>query len=179
MSLSLYDAIVPSSIQILNALDHVMEKAKSFCAAGGSHEAEMIDARLAPDMRPLGYQVKSCVVHTIIAIENARAGSASPDGSAWPTDFDGLRGILQRASAELRALDRNMVDQLAGADINFVAGEHKLPFNGANFLLSFSQPNFYFHATTAYAILRAQGVSLSKVDFLGVLRVNREPNRAE
>ena len=57
--------------------------------------------------------------------------------------------------------------------MNFVAGERKLPFNGANFLLSFSQANFYFHATTAYAILRAQGVSLGKRDFLGVLRTNR------
>jgi hypothetical protein len=173
MSFSLYDAMLPSNIQILGALDQVMEKAKSFCAERGSPEAEMIDARLAPDMLPLGYQVKSCVVHSISAIEGARTGSLSPDWSAWPTDFDGLRGILQRASAELHALDRNTVDRLTGTDLTFVAGERKLPFNGANFLLSFSQPNFYFHATTAYAILRAQGVSLGKRDFLGVLRANR------
>ena len=149
-----------------------MEKAKSFCAERGSPEAEMIDARLAPDMFPLGYQVKSCVVHSISAIEGAQTGSASPDSSAWPTDFDGLRGVLQRASAELNALDRNTVDRLTGTAMNFGAGERKLPFNGANFLLSFSQPNFYFHAATAYAILRAQGVSLGKRDFLGVLRAN-------
>jgi hypothetical protein len=149
-----------------------MAKAKSFCAERGSPEAEMIDARLAPDMLPLGYQVKSCVVHSISAIEGARIGSFSPDRSAWPTDFDGLRGILQRASAELNALDRNTVDRLTGTDMSLVAGERQLPFNGANFLLSFSQPNFYFHATAAYAILRAQGVSLGKRDFLGVLRVN-------
>lgn len=173
MSFSLYDAVVPSNLQILGALDQVMEKAKSFCAERGSPEAEMIDARLATDMHPLGYQVKSCVVHSIGAIEGARAGSASPDSGAWPTDFDGLRGVLQRASVELNALDRNTVDRLTGSDINFGAGERKLPFTGANFLLSFAQPNFYFHATTAYAILRAQGVSLGKRDFLGVLRVNR------
>ena len=58
-------------------------------------------------------------------------------------------------------------------DTNFVFGETKLPFTGANFLLSFSQPNFYFHATTAYAILRAQGVSLGKRDFLGTPRLKR------
>jgi hypothetical protein len=106
MSFSLYDTMLPSNIQILSALDQVMEKAKSFCAERGSPEAEMIDARLAPDMLPLGYQVKSCVVHSISAIEGARTGSLSPDWSAWPTDFDGLRGILQRASPELYALDR-------------------------------------------------------------------------
>jgi hypothetical protein len=173
MSFSLYDAVVPSNLQILGALDQVLEKAKSFCAERGSPEADLIDARLAPDMQPLGYQVKSCVVHSISAIEGARAGSLSPDWNAWPTDFDGLRGALQRASVELAALDRDTVDQLTGADIDFVAGERKVPFHGANFLLSFSQPNFYFHATMAYAILRAQGVDLGKRDFLGALRAGR------
>lgn len=173
MSFSLYDAVIPSNLQILDALDQVMAKAKSFCAERGSAEAKMIDARLAPDMLPLGYQVKSCVVHSIGAIEGARTGSLSPDRSDWPTDFDGLRELLQRAIAELHALDRNTVDQLAGTEVNFVAGAFELPFTGVNLLLSFSQPNFYFHATAAYAILRAQGVSLGKRDFLGVLRVNR------
>ena len=173
MSFSLYDAVVPSNLQILGALDQVLEKAKSFSIERGSSEAEMIDARLAPDMQPLGYQVKSCAVHSIGAIEGARTGSFSPDWSAWPTDFEGLQGILQRASAELHALDRNTVDVLTGTEMNIVAGERKLPFNAANFLLSFSQPNFYFHATTAYAILRAQGASLAKRDFLGAIRANR------
>jgi hypothetical protein len=65
MTFSLYDAVVPSNLQILTALDHVMGRAKSFCTERGSSEAEMIDARLAPDMQPLGYQVKSCVVHSM------------------------------------------------------------------------------------------------------------------
>jgi hypothetical protein len=173
MPFSLYDAVVPSHIQILEALDQVLQKAKSFCIERGSPEAEMIDARLAPDMQPLGYQVKSCAVHSIGAVEGAQAGSFSPDWSAWPTDFDGLRDILQRAGAALRALDRDTVDALTGTDMNIAAGERRLPFNGANFLLSFSQPNFYFHATTAYAILRAQGMSLAKRDFLGAIRANR------
>jgi hypothetical protein len=185
MSFSLYDAVIPSNLQILGALDQVLEKARSFCAERGSSNAEMIDAglhliaerlhvRCKPCvMQPLGYQVKSCVVHSIGAIEGARDGSFSPDWSDWPTDFDGLRDLLQRASAKLHALDRNTVDGLTGTDMNIVAGERKLAFNGANFLLSFSQPNFYFHATTAYAILRAQGVDLAKRDFLGALRANR------
>lgn len=172
MSFSLYDAVVPSHLQLLDALDQILVKAKSFCVAHDMPEAEMIDARLAADMFPLGYQVKSCAVHATGAIEGARTGSFSPDSSEWPTDFDGLRALLQRASAALRALDRNTVDRLTGTDMNIVAGERKLPFNSANFLLSFSQPNFYFHATTAYAILRAQGVNLGKRDFLGVLRAN-------
>lgn len=173
MSFSLYDAVVPSNLQILGALDRVMEKAKAFCDERGVTQADLIEARLAPDMFPLGYQVKSCAVHSIGGIEGARAGSFSPDRNAWPTDFDGLRNILQRASAELSSLDRKTVDELTEADTHFALGETKLPFTGANFLLSFSQPNFYFHAATAYAILRAQGVNLGKRDFMGTPRVKR------
>jgi len=173
MSFSLYDAVVPSNLQILGALDRVMEKAKAFCDERGLAEVELIDARLAPDMLPLGYQIKSCAVHSIGGIEGARAGSFSPDKNPWPIDFESLRGILQRASAELSALDRAAVDGLTEADTHIALGDRKLPFTGANFLLSFSQPNFYFHATTAYAILRAQGVDLGKRDFIGAPRVKQ------
>jgi hypothetical protein len=78
---------------------------------------------------------------------------------------------LQRTAAELSALDRDTIDALADAETQFAFGEMRMPFTGANFLLSFSQPNFYFHATTAYAILRAQGMKLGKRDFLGMPRM--------
>lgn len=174
MSFSLYDAVVPSNLQIVSALKNVLKKAEAFCEERGMPQAEMIDARLAPDMLPLGYQIKSCAVHSIGGIEGARAGSFSPDISAWPTDFAGLQGVLQRANTELSALDRDTVDALAETDTYFAFGEAKLPFTGANFLLSFSQPNFYFHATTAYAILRAQGVMLGKRDFIGLPRTKQQ-----
>lgn len=173
MSFSLYDGVVPSNLQILGALDRVLEKAEAFCRERGMAEADLIDARLAPDMLPLGYQVKSCAVHSFGGIEGARSGSFSPDMNAWPTDFTGLRSILQRASTALSELDRASVDALAEADTQFAFGDTKLPFTGANFLLSFSQPNFYFHATTAYAILRAQGMKIGKRDFLGLPRIKR------
>ena len=173
MSYSLYDAVVPSNLQILSALEKVITKAEAFCDERGMAPAELIDARIAPDMLPLGYQVKSCAVHSIGGIEGARSGSFSPDMSAWPTDFAGLHGVLQRASADLSALDRDAVDALTETDTHFAFGETRLPFTGANFLLSFSQPNFYFHATTAYAILRAAGVKLGKRDFLGTPRIKR------
>ena len=173
MVFSLYDAVVPSNLQIVSALEKVLKKAEAFCDERGMSQAELIDARLAPDMLPLGYQIKSCAVHSIGGIEGARAGSFSPDRSAWPTDFPGLQGVLHRAYADLSALDRDAVDALIETDTLIVLGETKLPFTGANFLLSFSQPNFYFHATTAYAILRAQGVKLGKRDFIGIPRVKQ------
>jgi hypothetical protein len=173
MTLSLYDAVVPSNLQILRALDALLDKAAAFCVEQGRAEADLIDARLAPDMLPFGYQVKSCATHSIGGIEGVRAGSFSPDRSPWPTDTAGLHAIMQTTIASLETIDREAIDALADIDTQFAVGDTRLPFTGANFLLSFSQPNFYFHATTAYAILRAQGVKLGKRDFLGIPRVKR------
>lgn len=173
MTLSLYDAVIPSTLQILGAVAGLVDKAEAFAAERGIAPATLIDARLAPDMLPFGYQVKSCAVHSVGAIAGVRAGRFSPDTSAWPTDFAGLRAKIADAVTTLQAVDRAEFDALAERDTEFRFGELALPFGGAAFLLSFSQPNFYFHATTAYAILRAQGVKLGKRDFMGRLRFNR------
>lgn len=173
MTLSLYDAVIPSNLQILGAVDGLLDKAESFANDRGMLPAELIDARLAPDMLPFGYQVKSCADHSIGGIEGVRGGNFSPSMKAWPTDFAGLRALIGDAIATLKAVDRAEFDALADRDTQFSMGELKMPFTGGQFLLSFSQPNFYFHATTAYAILRAQGVALGKKDFLGKLRIKR------
>ncbi len=173
MSFSLYDAVVPSNLQILRAIDALLDKAQSFCAEQGRDESDLIDARLSSDMLPFGYQVKSCAVHSIGGIGGVRAGSFSPDMSPWPTDFPGLHSIIREAIDALSEIDSAEFDALADNDTNFAFGETKLPFTGANFLLSFSQPNFYFHAATAYGILRAQGVKLGKRDFMGMPRITR------
>lgn len=173
MPIHFHDAVVPSSLQVLRALDGVLAKAAAFCAEQGRAEADLIDARLSPDMFPLGYQVKSCAVHSIGAITATGEGSFSPDRSPWPTDLAGLRALVQQAIADLEALDPAAVEALADADTRFAFGETSLPFGGADFLLSFSQPNFYFHAAIAYAILRAEGVPLGKRDFLGTPRIKR------
>ncbi|GGE15804.1 hypothetical protein GCM10011529_22750 [Polymorphobacter glacialis] len=173
MPISLYDAVVPSNLQILGAVDALLGKAEAFCAEHGKAAADLIDTRLAPDMLPFGYQVKSCAAHSVGGIEGVRAGSFSPDMAPWPTDFAGLHDVLQTAMASLKAIDRDAFDALAESDTQFTFGATVMPFTGANFLLSFSQPNFYFHATTAYAILRAQGVKLGKRDFMGIPRIKR------
>lgn len=173
MTLSLYDAVIPSNLQILGALDGLIDKAESFANDRGMLPAEMIDARLAPDMLPFGYQVKSCAVHSVGGIEGVRGGSFSPDMKPWPTDFASLHAVIAQAIATLQGVDRAEFDGLVERDTQFAMGELRLPFTGGQFLLSFSQPNFYFHATTAYAILRAQGVAIGKKDFLGKLRIKR------
>ena len=173
MTLSLYEAVIPSNIQVLGAVAGLIDKAEAFAADKGVEPATIIDARLAPDMLPFGYQVKSCAVHSVGGIAGVRGGSFSPDRNAWPTDFAGLRALIGNAIAELEAIDRAEFDALADRDTKFQFGESSMPFGGGDFLLSFSQPNFYFHATVAYAILRVQGVKLGKRDFLGNVRLKR------
>jgi hypothetical protein len=171
MTFSLYDAVVPSNLQILGSIDGLLDKAEAFAAERGMTPEALIDARLTPDMLPFGYQVKSAAEHSRGAIEGVRGGNFSPSMEPWPTEFAGLHEKIAVAVTALKAVDRAEFDALADKDTQFSMGEMKMPFTGAGFLLSFSQPNFYFHATTAYAILRAQGVKLGKRDFLGQLRM--------
>lgn len=173
MTLSLYDAVIPSNIQILGAIDRLLDKAEAFAAEKGMTAAELIDARLAPDMLPFGYQVKSVAEHSIGGFEGVRGGNFSPSMAAWPTDFAGLHERVRGAIAALEGIDRAEFDALADKDTQFSMGEMRMPFTGGQFLLSFSQPNFYFHATTAYGILRSLGMKIGKRDFLGALRMKQ------
>lgn len=173
MAISLYDAVIPSMRQILGSVGGLIDKAEAFAGDKGVAIESLIEARLAPDMLPFGYQVKSCADHSAGAIEGVRAGSFTPSRAPWPTDVAGLRAKLAEAESVLAAIDPAELDAMAERPMQFAMGEMKLPFTVAGFLLSFSQPNFYFHATTAYDVLRAQGVKLGKTDFLGRLRLAR------
>lgn len=173
MTLSLYEAVIPSTLQVLGAVDGLLDKAQAWCAEKGVAPAALIDTRLAPDMLPFGYQVKSCSNHSHGAIAGTREGNFSPAMGAWPTDFAGLHALVAEAVTALNAIDRDEFDALAEKDTQFSMGDFRMPFSGAQFLLSFSQPNFYFHASIAYAILRKEGVPLGKRDFLGQLRMRR------
>ena len=173
MALTLYAATVPSYRQILGSVAGLLTKAQAFCAERGLAPADIIQARLASDMFPFSFQVRSTVGHSIGAIEGLRRGTYSPDRSMLPETFEQLERLVAGAESALAALDPGELETLAGREVLFVSGERRLPFTGENFLLSFSQPNFYFHAATAYDILRWKGVPIGKRDFTGQLRVTR------
>ena len=173
MALTLYAATVPSYRQILGSVAGLLTKAQAFCAERGLAPADIIQARLASDMFPFSFQVRSTVGHSIGAIEGLRRGTYSPDRSMLPETFEQLEKLVAGAESALAALDPGELETLAGREVLFVSGERRLPFTGENFLLSFSQPNFYFHAATAYDILRWKGVPIGKRDFTGQVRVTR------
>lgn len=172
MAISLYEATVPSYRQMLTALEAVLGKAEAFCAERGIAPEDLIQKRLAEDMFPFAYQVKSTAVHSIGAIEGVRAGTFSPDMSPPPDSFAGLRDKVAGAQEALAAIDPAEMDGFEGEPMLFTIGDRlRLEFTAESFLLSFSQPNFYFHTTTAYAILRGEGVNVGKRDYLGPMRI--------
>ncbi len=170
MAFSLYAATVPSCQQVLGSIAGLLAKAEAFCKEKGTPPQDLIQARLAPDMLPFAYQVKSTVVHSLGAIEAVRKGVFSPDMTPPPDSFAALKAQVAQAAAGLETVSAAEVDAFVGRDMRFSFGDRHIDFTAENFLLSFSQPNFYFHATTAYDILRWKGVAIGKRDFMGKLR---------
>lgn len=174
MPLSLHAALVPTWLQILGSGKGWLDKA----AASGIAEQDVLDARLAEDMFPFAYQVKSMAVHSAGAIEAVRAGVFTPNfQEALPGTIEELRMKLDSAIALLEAIDPSEMNGFSNRPMRFEIGPKKLGFDAAEFLFTFSQPNFFFHATTAYGILRARGVNIGKLDYLGKLRLAAAPAR--
>lgn len=173
MALSLYAATVPSYLQVLGAVAHLLGKAEAFCAEKRIAPDAIVQARLAEDMLPFAYQVKSTAVHSLGAIDGVRRGVFSPDMTPPPGDFAALKARIAATLAALEAIEPAELDAYVGRDMRFEFGERRLDFTAEEFLLSFSQPNFYFHATTAYDILRWKGVNIGKRDFMGKLRTKK------
>ena len=171
MAFSLYEATIPSYRQILGAVGGLVGKAETYCAEQKLAAEEIIQSRLAPNMLPFAYQVKSTAVHSLGAIEGLRKGVFSPDMTPPPQTFSALKTTISETLAALEALDAAEIDAFLGRDMRFAFGERQMNYTAENFLLSFSQPNFYFHATTAYDILRWKGLPLGKRDFVGRVRI--------
>jgi hypothetical protein len=173
MALSLYSATIPCYQQILGAVAGMLDKAEAFCAERGVAPSELIQARLAADMFPFAYQVKSTAVHSIGAIEAVRKGTFAPDMTTPPETFSALKARVADTRTALEKTEAAEVDGFVGRDVRFTFGANFRDYTAENFLLSFSMPNFYFHATTTYDILRWKGVPLGKRDFMGKTRAKK------
>jgi hypothetical protein len=171
MAISIYDAFVPSCRQIITASLGQLAKAEAHCAEHNVDASELIGGRLAPDMAALPFQVFSVAHHSAGAIEGVETGKFSPASPSGQQSWDSLRAMLTEADAALAAVDAAALEGFAGKPVVFSFGTMEMPFTAENFLLSFSQPNFYFHATTLYDILRHKGVKLGKRDFTGMPRI--------
>lgn len=173
MSISLYDLSVANYLQGLDAVSGFLGKGYEFCTSNRMGLNEMIEVRLFADMLPFHSQIVFVVHHSLGAVEGLKNGVFTPPELNEAFDYPGLQKLVADAASALQRLDREEVNALEGRDVIFRVGERKIPFTAENFILSFSLPNFYFHAATAYDILRTKGVLLGKRHYLGQLRIKR------
>ncbi len=171
MSLSFYDVSVGTYLQIAGATQAFMATAADHFQAQGTPLDDVVNARLADDMNTFHFQAVCVVHHSLGAVKGMQSGEFRPPSGYADTDYAGLQQLVGDAVAKLEALTPAEVNALADGQLMFKLGDNALPFTNQNFLLSFSLPNFYFHATTAYDLLRSLGAPLGKRDFLGQLRV--------
>jgi hypothetical protein len=173
MPVSLYDLSVPTYLQTLGAVSGFLEKGLAHCTECNVEPGQVVEHRLFEDMAPFSFQIRSVAHHSFGAMEALKSGVFNPPGKAAPLDYAGLQKLIADTRGKLEALKPDEVNALEGKDVSFVFGEVKIPFVAENFILSFSLPNFHFHATTAYDILRSRGVPIGKRDYMGRLRIKR------
>lgn len=171
MSIGLYDISVASYLQTVGAVVGVLGKGRSHCEASGTDPDELVEVRLHPDMLPLRFQIVSVAHHSLGTLRALEAGSFSPPAGGEDLDYAGLEDLIAQTRAGLEGYSREAVSAFEGKDLVFRLGERELPFTAEGFVMSFSLPNFYFHATTAYDILRMKGVPLGKRDYMGQMRM--------
>ena len=162
----MYDTSVPVFIHFLNSLSAILKKAEAHCAAKKIDPAVMLGLRLTPDMFPLSRQVQ-------IASDAAKGAGARLAGIEVPSfpdeekTFEELEARIARTIAFLKGLDKKQFEGAEARSIALKAGGREMTFEGgASFLETWAKPNFFFHLTTAYAILRQGGVELGKRDYL-------------
>lgn len=167
MSLSMYEASVPVFTRMLGNLSAILAKAALHAESKGIDPAVLINARLAPDMYPLSRQVqiasdavKGCVARL--------AQVEIPSFADTETTFVELQERIAKTLAFIEGVTAEQINGSESRTVTIKLPGRELSFTGQVFLLNFSLPNLYFHITTTYAILRHNGLSLGKMDYLGM-----------
>ena len=163
-SLETYKQILPAALQILN-------KAKLHFEETGTDLEDIVQARLYEDMAPFSFQVFSIVHHSVGALNALKSGEFGPPNMPENLDFAALHSLLEEAVNDLKNFSANEVDACSEQEVLFKMGSIEWPFSSESFILSFSLPNFYFHVTTMYDMLRMRGVSVGKLDFIGKMQL--------
>jgi uncharacterized protein len=165
MAISMYRASVPVFLQILPAMSACLDKAAAYATAKKIEPSVLLQSRLFPDMFPLVRQVQ-------IAADFAKgpvarlAGVEPPKYDDNESSFDELKARIAKTIDFIREFKPSQIDGSEERDITIPMGGQTRSFKGENYLTGFALPNFFFHSTTTYAILRHNGVELGKADFM-------------
>jgi uncharacterized protein len=166
MSISMYQASVPVFARILNNLALILDKAAAHAEARKIEPSVLLNSRLYPDMLPFVKQIQ-------IATDGAKGGCARLAGMEPPkyedneASFPDCVARIRKTIAYIETLQAGQIDGSESRTITLPMRNGTRTFEGMPYLLTHVLPNFYFHVTTAYAILRHNGVELGKQDFLG------------
>ena len=166
MATALYDLTVPMFIRGLTVLSGLLDKGAAYATEKGIDPATLTGAQLIADMKPLTAQVQ-------FACDTAK-GTVTRIGALEPVamadteqTFEELQARIAKTIALLEAVPRDRIDGREDAAVVLKVPGSEISFTGRSHVLTFSLPNFYFHLTTAYALLRQAGVPVGKMDFLG------------
>ena len=166
MNISMYQASAPRFINTLNNLSAILDKAQAHAEAKKIDPAALTTYRLYPDMFPMTRQVQ-------IACDIAKGAVARLAGVEVPTHddteqtFAELKARIAKTIAFIKSVKPAQIDGSEDKEIALKLGGQEMKFKGMQFLLGHVHPNFYFHVTTAYNILRHNGVEIGKRDFIG------------
>lgn len=165
MPLTMHTLSVPAFTRGFSALSGLLDKAEAFASESGQPLSEFFDARLAPDMLPLSGQVQRASDTS----KNAIARLTTLEVPRFPDDernFDDLRQRIGKTVAFFETVKPEDLEGSERREVTLSFPNFKMTFSGEDYLLKFVLPNFYFHVTTAYAILRHKGVPIGKADFI-------------
>jgi uncharacterized protein len=188
MAATLYDLCVPTFLQTVRAVGGFLDRAARHCAEIGTDPDDFVQARLFEDMAPFHFQIEALKNHAVWGVEAAKTGVFAPPPLVGAMPFADLRAIVGQAATALEAFTPDEINRWSGKKLDIEIyqpldednattsrwGPRTLAFTPETFLLSYSLPNFYFHAVTAYNILRTRGVPLGKYHFQGQLRTSRQ-----
>ena len=166
MSLSMYEASIPVLTRMLGNLSNLLKKGEANAQARSIDPKVFIDSRLAPDMYPLARQVQ-------IASDMAKgcaarlAGVEVPSWQDTENTFDELQARIAKTLDFIKGIDAAKLEGSETRTVVLKMRSGEISFSGRDYLLGFAMPNFYFHVTAAYAILRHNGVDVGKMDYLG------------
>jgi hypothetical protein len=167
MSLSIYDVSVPVFMRRLSSLSAILKKAADHAAARKIESAALLTARLYPDMFHLTRQVQTTADFPKLSLARV-AGIEAPKQEDTETSFEQLIDRIEGTLTWLNGIDRRKLEEGGEREVTFPVGrERTMTLPAPDYLMHFVMPNFYFHVTTAYAILRHNGVEIGKRDFLG------------
>ena len=167
MAITMYSGAVPTFVQLLGGLKIVLQKAEEHVTAQKWDPAYILNLRLYPDMFTLERQVRQACTHALGA--GRVAGVPLPTLPDHDTSFAEMQTRIDKTLDFVKGLRPNQLDGKEDSEVTLVQGGQERKFKAQTYLYHLAMPNFYFHTTTAYNILRSLGIVLGKRDFMGTM----------